>query len=84
MKQGWILLLIENAKKMQLFSSRCGTSFIFVILIFSIVVYTIAAKIFPEIADNRILWILLRLFFRFIMGLGYEFIKYAGRHDNFC
>lgn len=57
--------------------------FIFVILIFSIVVYTIAAKIFPEIADNRILWILLRLaFLPLIMGLGYEFIKYAGRHDN--
>ncbi len=76
-------LTVENVKKCSRFHPRCGTSFIFVILIFSIVVYTIAAKIFPEIADNRILWILLRLaFLPLIMGLGYEFIKYAGRHDN--
>ncbi len=54
-------LTVENVKKCSRFHPRCGTSFIFVILIFSIVVYTIAAKIFPEIADNRILWILLRL-----------------------
>lgn len=76
-------LTVENVKKCSRFHPRCGTSFIFVILIFSIVVYTIAAKIFPEIADNRILWILLRLaFLPLIMGLGYEFIKYVGRHDN--
>lgn len=76
-------LTVENVKKCSRFHPRCGTSFIFVILIFSIIVYTVVAKIFPEIADNRALWILLRFaFLPLIMGLGYEFIKYAGRHDN--
>lgn len=76
-------LTVENVKKCCRFHPRCGTSFIFVILIFSIVLYTIIAKIFPVIAAQRILWMLLKLvFLPLIMGLGYEFIKYAGRHDN--
>lgn len=76
-------LTVENVRKCCRFHPRCGTSFIFVILILSIIVYTIVAKIFPQIAAIRALWLLLRiLFLPLIMGVGYEFIKYAGRHDN--
>lgn len=76
-------LTVENVKKCCRFHPRCGTSFIFVILIFSIVLYTVLAKLFPVIAAQRLLWMLLKLvFLPLIMGLGYEFIKYAGRHDN--
>ena len=43
----------------------------------------IIAKIFPAIAAVRILWLLLKLLFLpVIMGICYEFIRYAGRHDN--
>lgn len=76
-------LTVENAKKCSRFHPRCGTSFIFVVLIFSIIFYTIIAKIFPQIAAVRILWLLLKLvFLPIIMGICYEFIRYAGRHDN--
>lgn len=76
-------LTVENVKKCTRFHPRCGTSFIFVMLIFSIIVYSIIAKIFPSVAEVSILWTLLKLLFLpLIMGLGYEFIKYAGRHDN--
>ena len=76
-------LTVENVKKSSRFHPRCGTSFIFVILIFSIVIYSVVAKIFPAIAVNRALWILLKAaFLPIVMGLGYEFIRYAGRHDN--
>lgn len=76
-------LTVENAKKCTRFHPRCGTSFIFVVLIFSIVFYTIIAKIFPVIAADRILWLILKLvFLPIIMGICYEFIRYAGRHDN--
>lgn len=76
-------LTVENAKKCTRFHPRCGTSFIFVVLIFSIIFYTIIAKIFPAIAAVRILWLLLKLLFLpVIMGICYEFIRYAGRHDN--
>lgn len=76
-------LTVENAKKCTRFHPRCGTSFIFVVLIFSIIFYTIIAKIFPVIAAERILWLILKLvFLPIIMGICYEFIRYAGRHDN--
>lgn len=76
-------LTVENVKKCCRFHPRCGTSFIFVILIFSIIFYTIIAKLFPVIAAQRVLWMLLKLLFLpFLMGICYEFIKYAGRHDN--
>lgn len=76
-------LTVENAKKCSRFHPRCGTSFIFVVLIFSIIFYTIIAKIFPQIAAVRMLWLLLKLvFLPVIMGICYEFIRYAGRHDN--
>lgn len=76
-------LTVENVKKHSRFHPRCGTSFIFVILIFSIIIYSIIAKIFPGIAQIRILWLLLKLaFLPLVMGIGYEFIRYAGRHDN--
>ncbi|MCD7722469.1 MAG: DUF1385 domain-containing protein [Clostridiales bacterium] len=76
-------LTVENVKKCTRFHPRCGTSFIFVILILSIIIYTIVAKIFPAIAAVRLLWIFLKiLFLPLIMGAGYEFIQYAGRHEN--
>lgn len=76
-------LTVENVKKCSRFHPRCGTSFIFVMLILSIVLSTLLSKIFPSIAEIRVLWMFLKLaFLPVVMGLGYEFIKYAGRHDN--
>lgn len=76
-------LTVENVKKCSRFHPRCGTSFIFVMLILSIVLSTLLSKIFPSIAEIRVLWMFLKLaFLPVVMSLGYEFIKYAGRHDN--
>ena len=72
-------LTVENVRESCRFHPRCGTSFIFVMLIFS----TVLSKIFPSIAQVRVLWMLLKLaFIPLLMGVGYEFIKYAGKHDN--
>ena len=76
-------LTVENVRESCRFHPRCGTSFIFVMLIFSIVFSTVLSKIFPSIAQVRVLWMLLKLaFIPLLMGVGYEFIKYAGKHDN--
>ena len=76
-------LTVENVRESCRFHPRCGTSFIFVMLIFSIIFSTILSKIFPSIAQVRVLWMLLKLaFIPLLMGVGYEFIKYAGKHDN--
>ena len=77
-------LTVENVRKQLRFHPRCGTSFIFVMLILSIAVSSCLVLIFPNLATvSRPLWILVKLLvLPFVMGLGYEFIKYAAKHDN--
>ena len=76
-------LTVENVRRQCRFHPRCGTSFIFVMLILSIFISTPLSLLLPQIAENRILWMLVKLLILpLIMGIGYEFIKYAGRHDN--
>lgn len=76
-------LTVENVKKMSRFHPRCGTSFIFVILIISVVISSAISVIWPELRDTTVLWIAIKiLILPLITGLSYEFIKYAGRHDN--
>lgn len=76
-------LTVENVRKQGRFHPRCGSSFMIVMLLVGILLFTIISVVFPGIGQIRWLWILLKLLLLpFIMGLGYEFIKYAGRHDN--
>ncbi len=69
----------ENAKKHTRFHARCGTSFIFVMLILSVLVFSL-----PFVPwDNIWLRYLIKLpLMPIICGLGFEFISYAGKHDN--
>ncbi len=77
-------LTVENVKKCTRFHPRCGTSFMFVMLILSIVVVTLLSLVVPAgLKANTVLWTIIKLpLIPIIMGLGYEFIRYAGRHDN--
>lgn len=76
-------LTVENVKKQKRFHPRCGTSFIFVILIISIFLSSALVVIFPSIDDYRPLWMLIKLLIvPLTVGIGYEFIRYAGKHDN--
>lgn len=68
----------ENAKKHTRFHPRCGTSFILIILILSILLF---------LAVPAELQVLYRFALRIVMlpltvGIGYEIIKLVGRHDN--
>lgn len=77
-------LTVENVKKCSRFHPRCGTSFMFVMLILSIIVITIFSRFVPqEYKSNAVLWTFIKLpMVPIIMGIGYEFIRYAGKHDN--
>ncbi|MFI3141592.1 MAG: DUF1385 domain-containing protein [Clostridia bacterium] len=76
-------LTVENVRKQIRFHPRCGTSFIFVVLIISVVISSLLSLAFPELRDTTMLWIAAKIsILPFIMGLSYEFIKYAGRHEN--
>jgi uncharacterized protein YqhQ len=77
-------LTVENVREQSRFHPRCGTAFMFVMLILSMAASFSLVLIFPELANiNKILWMLIKIaILPVIMGLGYEFIKYAGKHEN--
>ena len=69
----------ENAKKCSRFHPRCGTSFIFVMLIISILVTAfINWNTWPKIA---IIFTKLAMV-PVIVGIGFEFLMIAGKHPN--
>ncbi len=76
-------LTVENVKKQSRFHPRCGTSFIFVVIIISIFISSVLVVLFPTIDDVRLVWIAIKLLIIPItVAFSYEFIKYAGSHDN--
>jgi uncharacterized protein YqhQ len=76
-------LTVDNVRGQCRFHPRCGTSFIFVMLIISIVISSVLALVFKGIDEVRIVWVGIKLLIMpLIMGLGYEFIRYSGKHDN--
>ena len=77
-------LTVENVRKQKRFHPRCGTSFLILMLLVSIVVNMFIPA---TLVDHKILNILARtgiglITLPFIMGIGYELIRFAGRHDN--
>lgn len=76
-------LTVENVRKQSRFHPRCGTAFMFVMIIFSVIVSSAISVTFPHLRDVTVVWMVIKLLtLPIVMGLGYEFIKYAGRHDN--
>lgn len=69
----------ENAAKCTRFHPRCGTSFIFVILIISILVTSfINWNTWPQLAIIGTKLLMLPV----IVGIGFEFLMFAGKHPN--
>lgn len=76
-------LTVENVRRQIRFHPRCGTSFIFVVLIISIFLSSVISLIAPMLRDMTVVWMCIKiLILPLVMGISYEFIKYAGRHDN--
>lgn len=70
-------LTVENVRKYTRFHPRCGTSFLVIVLLLSILVSSFVSW------DNVWLRVGMKvLTLPIIMSLSYECIKYAGRHDN--
>ncbi|MBE6754844.1 MAG: DUF1385 domain-containing protein [Ruminococcaceae bacterium] len=77
-------LTVENVREMSRLHPRCGTSFMFVMILISIVISSVISIAFPSLRNIRILWMAIKiLLLPVVMGLGFEFIKFAGCHDNF-
>ena len=70
-------LNIENVKSSTRFHKRCGTSFLVIVLIISIIVFMFIRF------DNNLLQLGCRLLLvPVIAGISYEFLRLAGRYDN--
>lgn len=74
-------LTVENIMKHSRFHPRCGTSFMFLVLAISILIYTVAGIL---IGDGRfIVSILIRLLLiPIICGISFEILRFVGRHDK--
>lgn len=82
-------LTVENVRPMTRFHPRCGTSFIIITLLVSILFYSLV-PIEPAAwfgIENNLLGVLLRViiklaFLPFVVGIAYELIRLAGRYTN--
>ena len=74
-------LTVENVRTMPRHHPRCGTSFMFVVIILAILCYSILFSIISP--PNTLVRILLQLLLiPVIVGIAYEINRYVGRHDN--
>ncbi|MCD6109749.1 DUF1385 domain-containing protein [bacterium] len=71
-------LTVENARKQSRFHPRCGTSFIFIVFMISILIYVFLPRN-PDFTLN----FLNRLFLLpIIAGISYEFLKWSARNQD--
>lgn len=71
-------LTVENVRKMRRFHPRCGTSFLILMLLVSILVGFFIPPVLNTVLYSAVKILLIPV----ICGLGYELIKFCGRHDN--
>lgn len=68
----------ENAAKYSRLHPRCGTSFLLIVVVLSIVIFAFLGNF-----DNPFMRVALKLIFMpIVAGIAYEIISYAGKHDN--
>ena len=86
-------LTVENVRGQTRLHPRCGTSFLLIIMIISILVFSVAASgllaVWPALAAIRgtigykfIMIAFKLLLLPMIVGITYEINRWAGRHDN--
>ena len=86
-------LTVENVRSQSRLHPRCGTSFLLVVMILSILVFSVASSlllaIIPDLADMRgqFLYSLIMIVFKLlllplIVGISYEINRWVGRNDN--
>ena len=70
-------LTVENVRRHSRFHPRCGTSFLLIVLLVSILVNSVVTW------ESMAIRVLLKLLLiPVVVGVAYEIIQFAGRHDN--
>ncbi len=80
-------LTVENVRASSKEHKRCGTSFMIIVMVISILVFSIV-NIFPlYTGSSKVLKVLVRFGVRLLLlplvaGFSYEFLRFSGRHEN--
>lgn len=74
-------LTVENVRKMPRHHPRCGTSFLFVVIVVAILLYSVLFSFVtpPNLAVRMLIQVAL---IPVIVSITYEFNRFVGRHDN--
>jgi len=76
-------LKVENVRQQKRFHPRCGTSFMILMILISIVFSTIVQMIFPSVYNEKWLWVIVKiLLVPITCGAGFEVLRFCGRFDN--
>lgn len=86
-------LTVENVRTMSRLHPRCGTSFLLVVMLLSIVIFSIASSLLlalvPPLAmmEGSVLYRVIMIAFKLILlplvvAVGYEINRLVGRYDN--
>lgn len=86
-------LTVENVRKQTRLHPRCGTSFLLVIMLLSILIFSIASSVLLALVPSlgamrgsflyRLIMILFKLLLLpLVVAVGYEINRWVGRHDN--
>jgi uncharacterized protein YqhQ len=74
-------LTVENVRKFSRFHPRCGTAFLFIVIIVSILVFSVVGALIG--VNFWWLNLLIRLaFMPVVAGIAYEIIHFTGKHDK--
>ena len=74
-------LTVENVRKQGRFHPRCGTSFMFVLIIIATIVSSIVFSII-DITNPFLRMLAHLILLPLVVGISYEFNRWAGRHDG--
>ena len=88
-------LTVENVKQFTRLHPRCGTSFLLVVMVLSILIFSVASSallaVIPGLAglrlDSPIVYKLIMVAFKLallpvVVSIAYEINRWVGRHDN--
>ena len=76
-------LTVENVRPQKRFHPRCGTSFMILMILISVILSTVLQLIFPNIYAIPWLWTIAKvLMVPITCGVGFEVLKFCGRFDN--
>ena len=76
-------LTVENVRQQKRLHPRCGTSFMILMILMSVIFSTIVQMIFPSVYDVYWLWTIVKiLMLPLICGAGFEVLKICGKYDN--